>query len=86
MAQLSLAVRTAEYIDNEVRCVDIHKCIPGAHARAIKPGGIEKITDSIRDDGYKRVTCLRQLILITNTLTHCKCAVTGVNDQRTYYN
>ena len=55
MAQPSLASRTAEYVDHDIRYVDINKCVPGGHARAIKPGGIEQITNSIREDGYKRV-------------------------------
>lgn len=51
----SLALRTAQYVDSETRYVDINNCVAGAHARALKPGGIEQITISIRADGYKRV-------------------------------
>ena len=55
MAAQSLVERSDQFIDHETRHVDIHMCIPGAHARAIKPGGIDQITESIRTDGYKRV-------------------------------
>ena len=52
---VQLSTRTVQYIDMDITTVDISKCVAGTHARAIKPGGIEAIKDSIKETGYKRV-------------------------------
>ena len=81
MAHESLAARTAKYIDHSVHHVDITKCTVGAHARAIKPGGVDSIVTSIKEDGYKPVRISRHLITIVNhsdrhayAYSHCLCA------------
>jgi hypothetical protein len=53
--QMTLTGRANAYVDATVCTVDINKCSAGSHARAIKPGGIQAIVTSIKDDGYKRV-------------------------------
>jgi hypothetical protein len=54
-AAQTLTGRTAQYVDTTKSRVDINKCVPGAHARAIKPGGIDSIKSSIQENGYRRV-------------------------------
>jgi hypothetical protein len=56
MAARQLTERTEQYIADEQRPIDINQCVPGAHARAIKPGGVDTLKTSVKDDGYKRVT------------------------------
>jgi hypothetical protein len=55
MAAVALALRSREYIDGAQHFVDVMCCVPGAHARAIKPGGIHSLKESIMETGYKRV-------------------------------
>ena len=64
MANTALAQRVAQYIDADLVHVDISHCFPGAHARAIKPGGLSTITESIKENGYTRVRTL--LFVCTN--------------------
>jgi hypothetical protein len=65
LGKIALTARIAGYVDPRIRTVDITKCVAGAHARAIKPGGISTLKTSIMDDGYKLVSTLP-----TTTVTH----------------
>jgi hypothetical protein len=69
MAEKGLSGRTVEYIDTAITTVDITQCKPGAHARAIKPGGIEAIKSSIKESGYKRVLLFLFPLLYSMVLT-----------------
>jgi hypothetical protein len=51
MAARDLAV----YIDGTQQFVDITRCRPGPHTRAIKPGEIARLKKSIMDTGYQVV-------------------------------
>jgi hypothetical protein len=50
-----LSARTKKHLLNDKMFIDIQHCVPGAHARAIKPGGLATLKQSITRDGYKRV-------------------------------
>jgi hypothetical protein len=54
--KVALTERVSMYVDETRHAVDINKCFPGSHARAIKPGGVQNIMTSIKEDGYKRVS------------------------------
>ena len=69
MATKSLTARAEEFIDPDQTHVDIHKCVAGSNARAIKPGGLDEITSSIRTDGYKRVPSNKIHILFSRPLS-----------------
>jgi hypothetical protein len=55
MATRKVNQRAQEYIDLETKYVDINQCVTGSNARAIKPGGIVALKESIKDQGYDRV-------------------------------
>jgi hypothetical protein len=55
MSDKMLTTRTSQYIDPDQTTVDIMLCKAGAHARAIKPGGVITLLTSVKTDGYKRV-------------------------------
>jgi hypothetical protein len=80
-----LSLRADEYIDKEHSYVDIHQCIPGAHARAIKPGGIHTIKHSIMDNGYKRVTNQNTPRWCTYHFPRLRLSSIGVDDQCAAY-
>ena len=65
---MPLTERIAGYVDNEKRTVDISKCVPGAHARAIKPGGVSTLKTSIMEEGYKLVSLLPPIPLLVGGL------------------
>ena len=52
---MNLRARTNEFVDATIVTVDINMCELGSNARAIKPGGVHTLVDSMRSDGYKRV-------------------------------
>jgi hypothetical protein len=68
VGKVALTERIARYVDESQRFVDISKCIPGAHARAIKPGGKLLVKNSILEDGYKRVSTLPLIPLLVSGL------------------
>ena len=47
--------RAEEYLDLAVVVINVALCVPGSMTRAIKPGGVAQLCDSIRETGYKRV-------------------------------
>jgi hypothetical protein len=51
----SITNRASPFLHPKLNHVDISKCNMGNFARAIKPGGVCKIVESIRELGYKRV-------------------------------
>ena len=47
--------RVAEFLVSDVSHVDVRKCVPGSEARAVKPSGVAKIKESMKDKGYMQV-------------------------------
>ena len=58
--QETLTKRADAYVDGDVTFVDINQCVAGAHARAIKPGGIIVLRESIVASGYSRVNTQKE--------------------------
>jgi predicted methyltransferase len=55
MKRRTVVDRDSEYIDLDTHTIDINKCVAGSNARAIKPGGVVAIKNSIIANGYGRV-------------------------------
>ena len=55
MKRRTVVDRANEYIDGDTHMIDISKCVAGSNARAIKPGGVVEIKNSIMENGYGRV-------------------------------
>ena len=47
--------RVAEFLVSDVSHVDVRKCVPGSEARAVKPSGVAKSKESMKDKGYMQV-------------------------------
>ena len=60
-----LTERIQEWIVRDERTVDITRCHRGYNARAIKPGGVIKIVDSIGESGYKPVSSSPAYVIIS---------------------
>jgi hypothetical protein len=52
---MAAADRAKEYVKNGTVLVDITLCTPGSNARAVKPGGVASLMESIKESGYQRV-------------------------------
>ena len=55
MATSNIVDACKEYLVQDVHTVDTMTCVAGSKARCVKPGGVAKIMNSIRKQGYTNV-------------------------------
>jgi hypothetical protein len=58
----TLVQRAEAYVNKDIIFVNIADCVPGSNARAVKPGGVSNLVDSITEDGYKLVSLVHCLL------------------------